>query len=135
MVLEQARRNHNNLEIGEIHSFAKEIELNNGTTFSVDWDYWSGEDWLTLLKDRRRVGIVCIKLPLAFIATSIKNDIASHSIFNKLHVETIDDFDIACWNLSINDFNSKFSELDWHGFENALNPEAFSTNELWYATV
>ncbi len=133
-VLKHAKENYPKISSSEIHHFCDDTnKINN--EISYDWDEWCGEDWITITLKNRRVLMIGVKIPVAFVTTSVFEYIQSFELMRKLYVVTINDFDDIIWSLDLDEFKNVFSYIDWHASDDAVDTTSFSTNDFWFATI
>lgn len=107
------------------------------TGIAVDWDSNSGEEWALIIKGRDVIGIIAAKIPLAFINDDLFYQFKFHSpkIFTKIYCVKVNEFDKKDWFVDLKEFKLEIPELEWHACHDAVNPEAFSINDFFYATI
>jgi len=133
-ILKRVKSSYPTIEISEIRDFYTTGSKVQGD-ISLDWDEWSGEEWLSLMTSSERVAIIGVKIPIAFIASKFEDDLKFCELMKKLFIVTIDDFDKEIWTIDLDEYRHNIPELEWHVSEDAVNPNAFSTSEFWFATI
>lgn len=104
--------------------------LSNGLT--VNWDSGAGEEWAFVNSDvfsimlNRRIGICFVRGVL---------DISVSSCLSQCKCVFVDGYDLKEWCIDPDVLNKCISEIVWHSHDNAIDPQCFSLNDFYYATV
>lgn len=119
---------------GRVRSVLAEL-VSADPSRAADWDEEAGEAWARVLDDRGVVAFVSGQLPLLIVrsGTSGSPDLGS-DVLEVIEVRAVDDRDLRADRTAI---EAAFPELASSLAEDPslLDPEAFSAEELWYATV
>ncbi|WP_159062007.1 hypothetical protein [Streptomyces sp. WM6368] len=96
----------------------------------IDWDGDAGEEWLSLLVEDARVAIVSAELPL--IVTLECHSFDSSAVSRGARIVAVSSFETPelCCDSAV--LRRTFGEMQAYG---TLNPDSFSGNDLWFATV
>lgn len=95
----------------------------------VEWDEGAGEEWLRVLAGSRLVALVSIKLPFVFIKRSVNELTGSSQNVVFVAVADFDDVELSCSSAVLAEVFGGTKRLG------VLDPDGFSANDLWYATV
>lgn len=96
----------------------------------IDWDDKAGERWIRIVDNGRVVCLISIRMPFAFVR---EGKISTKNVGD--HVTTIvvvDDFGEAQLSCPLVVLCEMFGGCERFEF---LDPESFSPDDLWYATV
>jgi len=100
-----------------------------GRRAEVDWDEGAGEGWLRVLADAHLVALVSTKLPFVFLQASTSEVADSVEGVTVVAVSDFYDVQLSCSLAILGEIfgaSPRFRSLD---------PDGFSANDLWYATV
>jgi hypothetical protein len=103
--------------------------LTSSSAATVDWDEGAGECWVRLIIGPRVVALFSVTLPFVLIQQNIGE---LKELGRDMIVVAIDDFDKIQLSCSRETLNEAFGSSDRFGL---LDPQGFSANDLWYATV
>ncbi len=104
-------------------------------TLRLDWDDGAGEEWARF--SNQEDGIVCMisaKIGLAFIRKNYKVSNIKNAI-NLLEIVFTDDYCSNNWFIDLANLKQMIPELYWHASEGAVNPNSFSLDDLYFATI
>ena len=96
----------------------------------IDWDRDDQEEWISLLVDTHRVGMISAQEPFAIVSDA-KAGLAEPLIQKGLKiilVESFDDTVLVC-------NAEKLVEVFGSGARTLIRYSAFSANDLWFATI
>lgn len=96
---------------------------------STDWD-GPDEAWARVLADDGLVALVHHLLPLVFL-NQAHEELAASAEDNGARVVLVDDFNARHYRAE----RAALERLGWHAAPDAVDPEGFSAEDLWYATV
>ena len=133
-VLCNAKGQHAKAEASEIHSFISDITKMN-SDMVYDWDEWSGEEWMSIMENKKKIAIIGIKIPIIFVSSEDQDKLQSYELVKKLHRVVIEDFDKEMWHLNLDEYKQAIPEVEWHSSDDVVNPNSFSTEEFWFATI
>ncbi len=105
------------------------------SNLKLDWDCGSGEEWARF--SNRKDGIVCMisaKIGLAFIRKNYESDNIRETI-DMLEVVYTEGYSSDEWFIDLADLKQTIPELYWHASEKAVNPNSFSLDDLYFATI
>jgi hypothetical protein len=128
----ETKSKYSNWSIEKLNNILENIK--NEKDISVDYDFGTGEEWASIIKDNDRIGMIGVKLPVAFLKnefTFLKKYIDK----NDLIIIAIDDFDADKWSIDLNKFRDEFEFINWHASAEAVNPNCLSINDFWFATI
>ncbi|MFL6074710.1 MAG: hypothetical protein ACJ73S_15045 [Mycobacteriales bacterium] len=98
-------------------------------TVAVDWDEAAGEAWGRLVLEGDVVALVSAKLPLMFVAGKVGSLLGSMEGLVTVEVPALD---APVLQAGLDVLSGLFGSGErFH----LLDPEGFSANDLWYATV
>lgn len=101
----------------------------------LDWDDGTGEEWARLIHEEH--GIVYMmnsKIGIIFARKSYESKI-SKDLFSKYEIFITENYDKDEWFIDLERLKSEVNQLSWHASEEAVNPNEFSLNDLYFATV
>ena len=100
---------------------------------TVDWDEGVPEQWGKIWSKHGRMAVmVCLPLPLVIATEEARAQLETQMRFLGLTVITASDWDKRLFSV---DPEALCHAFNLHHISEALNPQAFSIDELWYATV
>ncbi|MDE6567870.1 MAG: hypothetical protein K2K70_09100 [Lachnospiraceae bacterium] len=102
--------------------------------FVYDWDRECGERWASIQMNNKFVGYINCFSPLCFCQKDAIKEIKS-AFGDETVIIAENDFDTKKWFINEEKINRKLSELSWIVQEGVLDINAFSINDLWYATL
>jgi hypothetical protein len=97
---------------------------------TVDWDSDAGEEWLSVLAQEERVVMVSSERPIVVAVRSLHEIIPSSA--QEAYVVFVPSFGDSVLRCDASVLGALFAG---EGRAMALNPDAFSANDLWFATV
>lgn len=101
----------------------------------VDWDDDAGEEWVRLCsKVHGKVFMMHTQLRIVFIRKSYDFDLISDAL-EQIAVIFTDNYSADEWYIDLFELKNNFPEISWHACEEAVNPDCFSLDDLYYATV
>ena len=101
----------------------------------ADWDDGAGEEWARIShKDYGIVYMMNVQIGILFVKKNYANRVpkAFHSRYEVVYVDNYNDDE---WSVDVKRLKNEIPELDWHTSEDAVNPNSFSLNDLYFATV
>jgi hypothetical protein len=116
------------LFLAALHDIAQRL-----TTPTIDWDPGVPEQWGRVWSgDGSKAAMLCLKIPLAIVTESARGEL--DAVLEKYSLVSV----------TVRDWNDRSLCMDPQVLKDvfglaelssALNPTAFSNEELWYATV
>lgn len=103
--------------------------LGRSVAATIDWDNGAGETWIRLIKESQVVGLISTAFPIAFVVSEIGPEEAQHQGLLILALLAIDEPILRAEKGALSEAFGATARLD------ALNMDAFSAHDLWYATV
>ena len=113
--------------LDEIKQFDRDLNL--------DWDDGAGEEWARL--NHQEHGIVYMinsKIGIIFARKSYESKIPQ-VLFSMYEVFITENYDKDEWFIDLAKLKSEVKQISWHASEEAVNPNKFSLNDLYFATV
>lgn len=98
---------------------------------SLDWDQDAGEMWARFLRREEAFVYVRVNMPLVFVLSAYADKVES-LLLPKIVVAAVPNMNAQSYSLDPSEIGWFFPEHSWPV---EINPDAFSINELWYATV
>ena len=95
----------------------------------IDWDAGAGEAWARVISDYRVVALVSTKLPLVLTTLGQDVRVAVREGVAVIALQSFESSELSCPSIALADVFGSSARLDM------LDPESFSANDLWYATV
>lgn len=113
--------------LDEIKQFDEDLKL--------DWDDGAGEEWARLNHEvYGTVYMINTKIGIIFARKSYERKIP-HFLFSKYEIFITENYDKDEWFIDLAKLKSEVSQISWHASEGAVNPNKFSLNDLYFATV
>lgn len=112
--------------LDEIKQFDKDLNL--------DWDDGAGEEWARL--NHQEHGIVYMinsKIGIIFARKSYESKIPQ-VLFSMYEVFITENYDKDEWFINLAKLKLEVKQISWHASEEAVNPNKFSLNDLYFAT-
>ncbi len=112
--------------LDEIKQFDKDLNL--------DWDEGAGEEWARL--NHQEHGIVYMinsKIGIIFARKSYESKIPQ-VLFSMYEVFITENYDKDEWFINLAKLKLEVKQISWHASEEAVNPNKFSLNDLYFAT-
>lgn len=118
----------------EFQKILKKILLAD-ENLTLDWDDGAGEEWARFYNQTDgKVCMINAKIGIAFIRISYEfNNI--NNVIDMLEVVFTDDYGSDDWFIDLADLKESIPELYWHTSEEAVNPNGFSLDDFYFATV
>ncbi len=110
-------------------------EIIKKTHLQLDWDTGAGEEWARLIADN--FGVVCMvhtKIGIAFIRKN-HDDVSLSELMDCLWCEEVENYSIEEWKIDLTVIHNQISEIIWHSTAETVNPNQFSLNDFYFATV
>lgn len=101
----------------------------------MDWDEGAGEEWIRFIHPTE--GLVMMihdVVPIAFIKSTYNVLLIDKAITHFLVIQS-ENFDSAEWTVNVDRLTRDIPEIVWHASISAVDPDCFSLNDLYYATV
>ena len=133
-ILCDAKNQHVRTDIAEIHRFASDITKASGG-ITCDWDEWCGEEWMSILENKKLLAILSIKIPIIFILAEALDAFKPYELIENLYCVVIEDFDKEMWVLDLDEYKRIIPELEWHSSDDVVDSSSFSTEGFWFATI
>ncbi|MEU8242221.1 hypothetical protein AB0C07_28550 [Actinoplanes missouriensis] len=102
------------------------MTLIDGTPFTMDWDADAGEEWISLLDDTARIGMISTSRPVAVLAED-REPLGARAARFAVHSVTVPSFTSQVFVGSDTDLRAAFGS--------AVDVTPFSANDLWFATI
>ncbi|MBQ6304052.1 MAG: hypothetical protein IJK83_08490 [Clostridiales bacterium] len=123
-----------NLKIYKENEFEELLQTleNSNEDNTIDWDLGAGEEWAFVNNDaysvmlNRRIGICFVRGVL---------DEATDLCLSQCRCVSVDGFDIKEWHIDLADLRKSIPEIKWSASEAAVDPNCFSLNDFFVATV
>lgn len=127
-------KKHIKIELSEIHNFISDVSKMKSEII-CDWDEWSGEEWMSVAVDKKKIAMIGIKIPVIFVLSEDQAKLQEYELIKKLYRVEIDDFDNEMWNIDLEEYKNAIPEIEWHSSKDVVNTNSFSTDEFWFATI
>ncbi len=102
-------------------------------TGKLDWDIGAGEDWARILGEKETIAFIRVDFPLAIVreayATTLRAALEKTGVVSIF----VPDFERRLYELSMSELGNIFPR--WHTEVEIIDPQNFSIDELWYATI
>lgn len=101
----------------------------------MDWDEGAGEEWIRFIHPTE--GLVMMihdVVPIAFIKSTYNVLLIDRAIAHFLVIQS-ENFDSAEWTVNVDRLTRDIPEIVWRASISAVDPDCFSLNDLYYATV
>lgn len=118
----------------DFKNFLSDIRRSN-EYLELEWDDEAGEEWAILKYPHHGGGaMINSKIGLVFVWRS-SNALILPDAFSQCVVYETENFDMDEWHIDLVKLEELVPEISWCVGEEAVNPERFSLQELFYATV
>jgi len=105
------------------------------TSLNLDWDNGAGEEWARFKHEKHGiVYMVNSKIGIIFARKNYLDKIPD-ILFSKYEVFVTETYDDDEWYINLEELKLEMSEIDWHASEEAVSPDKFSLNDLYFATI
>lgn len=133
-VLKNAKRKKVFIDEKEFEELVMRIMLKDNT-LKLDWDDGAGEEWARLSNETH--GIVCmmnVRIGIVFIRKTydyakIKDEI------EMLEIVFVDSYCVDDWYINLENLRLSIPEIYWHTSGDAVNVDAFSLDDFYFATI
>ncbi|MCL1865834.1 MAG: hypothetical protein FWF82_00310 [Oscillospiraceae bacterium] len=100
--------------------------------WKIDWDKDAGEEWITFFNaDLGETCWIHTKIKIAFCSKNAFLDFLKETIY----IVYVDSFSLDEWYIDIEYIKKEIPELDWRVSGKSVNPDIFSLQDLYFATV
>jgi hypothetical protein len=104
--------------------------VSSAATITIDWDETAGEAWGRLILEDNVIALVSSRYPVMFLVDEIEWDLSK--VTEGLVAIEVPALDVPVLRAGLDRLLEMFDEKErFH----LLNPDGFSVNDLWYATV
>ena len=104
-------------------------------TLKIDWDIGAGEEWARFSNQENE--IVCMinrNIGLIFIRSMYEFQNIEH-VIGDFEVVFTENYWSEDWTIDTGKLKDEVPEIHWHACEGAVNPNCFSLDDFYYATV
>lgn len=132
-VLNRAKRR-KVFEDDEFEKLLNKIQISDNN-LKLDWDDGAGEEWARFFSQNE--GLVCMmnaRIGIAFIRKNYQLD-DMKKLLDMIEIVYVDDYSSEDWFVDLFEFKQSIPELYWHASEGAVNPNCFSLDDLYFATI
>lgn len=133
-VLIQAK---NKLKFGTNNDFIDHLNIigSSDKQLTLDWDDGAGEEWARFShKDHGIVYMINAKIGVIFARKSYEKNIPK-KFFLIYEIAIVNNYRNEEWFIDIELLPKLISEIDWSVSQYSVNPNCFSLNDFYYATV
>ena len=99
---------------------------------AIEWDMGAGEEWAFCSNSNFTIMLTC-KIGICFVQGILDN--IYYELLNKLNIVFVGDFSIEEWYVDLDKMKENVPEIFWHSSMDIINPNRFSLNDLYYATI
>lgn len=105
------------------------------SSLTVDWDDDAGEEWVRLCsKVHGKVFMMHTQLRIVFIRKSYDFERISDAL-GQIAVIFTDNYSADEWSIDLAELKNNFPEINWRASEESVNPDCFSLDDLYFATI
>lgn len=133
-ILKKGKNKHIFIDNNEFERYLNKIQLSD-KTLKLDWDKGAGEEWARFIHEK--YGIVYMinaRIGINFVRKNYLKQI-SNKIFLDCELFITEKYSEDEWFVDLEKLKEEVSEICWHASESAVNPNKFSLNDLYFATI
>ncbi|MCL1809782.1 MAG: hypothetical protein FWG42_08505 [Clostridiales bacterium] len=112
----------------------KEIEQNT-SSLELDWDDGAGEEWARFIHHEfGKVYMINSKIGIIFAKRIFSNEIPQ-TLYDRFIISIVECYDKEEWHVDLETLRKSVSQIEWNTSDDIVNPNAFSLDDLYYATI
>lgn len=128
LVLARNKKIYKDNDFKTLLSILKGLNINN----KINWDEGAGEEWAFIYNQDLSI-MLNAKIGIYFVRGVISDDYLN--VLSDGNCVCVSNYDLKEWYIELESLKRSVPEIIWHASGDFINTNAFSLDELYFATV